>query len=220
MASRTIELSDRVYDYLLAHSLREAPVLARLRAETASMEGARMQIAPEQGQFMALLVELIGARRTLEVGSYTGYSALAVALALPAGGQVVACDISEAFTSVGRRYWAEAGVADKIDLRLGPAVETLDALLSEGAAGGFDFAFIDADKVNYGHYYERGLALLRPGGLMAVDNVLWSGSVADPAKDDDDTRAIRALNERIHADARVSISLVPIGDGLMLARKR
>ncbi len=220
MNSRTIELTDRVYKYLLDHSLREAPVLARLRAETATMEWARMQIGPEQGQFMAFLVELIGGRRTLEVGTFTGYSALAVALALPSDGKVIACDISEEFTSVGRRYWAEAGVTGKIDLRLGPAVDTLDALLSEGAASSFDFAFIDADKTNYGHYYERCLSLLRPGGLIAVDNVLWSGSVADPSNDDEDTRAIRALNEKIHGDTRVNISLVPIGDGLMLARKR
>jgi predicted O-methyltransferase YrrM len=221
MSPRSIELTDRVYKYLLDHSLRETPVLARLRAETETMEFARMQIGPEQGQFMALLVELIGARRTLEIGTFTGYSALAVALVLPKDGCVIACDVSEAFTSVGRRYWAEAGVADKIDLRLGPAVETLDALLREaGAPGSFDFAFIDADKINYGHYYERCLSLLRPGGLIAVDNVLWNGSVADPSKNDEDTRAIRALNEKIHRDTRVSISLVPIGDGLMLARKR
>ncbi len=221
MSPRSIELTDRVYKYLLDHSLRESPVLARLRAETETMEFAGMQIGPEQGQFMALLVELIRARRTLEIGTFTGYSALAVALALPADGCVIACDISEVFTSVGRRYWAEAGVADRIDLRLGPAVETLDALLSEGgAAGSFDFAFIDADKINYGHYYERCLSLLRPGGLIAVDNVLWNGSVADPSKIDGDTRAIRALNEKMHRDTRVSISLVPIGDGLMLARKR
>jgi len=221
MAARTLELNDRVYKYLQDHSLREPPVLARLRAETASMAEANMQISPEQGQFIALLIELTGARKTLEVGTFTGYSALAVALALPAGGQVIACDISEAFTAIGRRYWAEAGVADKIDLRLGPAVETLDALLREaGAAGSFDFAFIDADKNNYGLYYERCLSLLRPGGLIAVDNVLWGGAVADPSKTDEETTAIRALNEKIHRDTRVSISLVPIGDGVMLARKR
>ncbi len=220
MASRTIEMNDRIYDYMLAHSLRELPVQTGLREATATMEWARMQIAPEQGQFMALLVELIGARKTLEIGTFTGYSALAVALALPADGRVVACDISEEFTSVGRPFWAEAGVADKIDLRLGPALDTLDDLLKEGAAGTFDFAFIDADKGNYGHYYERALALLRTGGLLAVDNVLWSGAVADPTEDDDDTQAIRAVNQEIHADQRVSISLVPIGDGVTLARKR
>ncbi len=220
MSARTIALTDKVYDYLLANSLREPPLLARLREETAVMPAANMQIGPEQGQFMALLVELIGARRTLEVGTFTGYSALVVALALPADGRVVACDISEEFTAVARRYWAEAGVADKIDLRLGPAVETLDALLAEGLSGAFDFMFIDADKQGYDAYYERGLALLRPGGLIAIDNVLWNGAVADPARQDKETRAIRALNRKVQADERVGISLVPIGDGLMLARKR
>ncbi len=220
MSARTIALTDKVYDYLLANSLREPPLLARLREETATMPMANMQIGPEQGQFMALLVELIGARRTLEVGTFTGYSALSVALALPADGRVVACDISEEFTAVARRYWAEAGVADKIDLRLGPAVETLDALIAEGLSGAFDFMFIDADKQGYDAYYERGLALLRPGGLIAIDNVLWNGAVADPDRQDEETRAIRALNRKVQADERVGISLVPIGDGLMLARKR
>ena len=220
MSARTIALTDKVYDYLLANSLREPPLLARLREETAVMPAANMQIGPEQGQFMALLVELIGARRTLEVGTFTGYSALSVALALPADGRVVACDISEEFTAVARRYWAEAGVADKIDLRLGPAVETLDALIAEGLSGAFDFMFIDADKQGYDAYYERGLALLRPGGLIAIDYVLWNGAVADPARQDEETRAIRALNRKVQADERVGISLVPIGDGLMLARKR
>ncbi len=219
MSARTIELTDKVYDYLLANSLREPPLLARLREETADMPAASMQIGPDQGQFMALLVELIGARRTLEVGTFTGYSALVVALALPADGRVVACDISEEFTAVARRYWAEAGVADKIDLRLGPAVETLDALIAEGLSGAFDFMFIDADKQGYDAYYERGLTLLRPGGLIAIDNVLWHGAVADPDRQDEETRAIRALNRKVQADERVSISLVPIGDGLMLARK-
>ncbi len=220
MASRTIELSDRLYDYLLAHSLREPPVLARLRDATLNMPFAAMQISPEQGQFMALLVELIGARRTLEVGTYTGYSALVVALALPSDGRVIACDISDEYTAVGKPFWAEAGVADKIDLRIAPAVETLDRLLADGGAESFDFMFIDADKTGYDSYYERGLRLLRAGGLMAVDNVLWDGAVADPAMDDDDTRAIRALNRKIHHDVRVSISQIPIGDGLTLARKR
>ncbi len=220
MSGRTIELDDRIYAYLLANSLREPEVLRRLREETAALPAANMQIAPEQGQFMALLVELIGARRTLEVGTFTGYSALSVALALPAGGRVIACDVNAEFTAIARRYWAEAGVADKIELRLAPAVETLDALLAEGAAGGFDFMFIDADKENYDAYYERGLALVRPGGLIAVDNVLWSGAVADDARQDAETRAIRALNAKIHGDERVGVSLVPIGDGLTLARKR
>ena len=220
MSARTIELTDKVYDYLLANSLREPPILARLREETAVMPMSNMQIGPEQGQFMALLVELIGARRTLEIGTFTGYSALSVALALPAGGRVIACDISKEFTAVARRYWAEAGVADKIDLRLGPAVDSLDALIAEGLSDAFDFMFIDADKQGYDAYYERGLTLLRPGGLIAVDNVLWNGAVADPARQDEETRAIRALNRKVQADERVGISLVPIGDGLMLARKR
>ncbi|MFQ5774403.1 MAG: class I SAM-dependent methyltransferase [Kiloniellaceae bacterium] len=220
MAARTIHLTDKVYAYLLDHSLREPPVLARLREETAALPRANMQIAPEQGQFMRLLVELIGARRTLEVGTFTGYSALCVALGLPADGRVVACDISKEFTAVARRYWAEAGVADKIDLRLGPALETLARLVAEGGAGTFDFMFIDADKENYDNYYERGLTLLRPGGLMAIDNVLWNGSVADRSRQDEETRAIRSLNEKVHGDERVGISLVPIGDGLTLARKR
>lgn len=220
MSARSIQLTDAVYGYLLDHSLREPPVLARLREETARMPLANMQIAPEQGQFMGLLCELIGARKTLEVGTFTGYSALSVALALPDGGRVVACDISEAFTSIGRRYWAEAGVNEKIELRLGPALETLDGLLAEGTAETFDFMFIDADKENYDGYYERGLRLLRAGGLMAIDNVLWHGAVADDARTDGETQAIRALNEKVHGDERVAISLVPIGDGLMLARKR
>jgi caffeoyl-CoA O-methyltransferase len=179
-----------------------------------------MQISPEQGQFMALLVELIGARRILEVGTFTGYSALAVALALPPDGRVITCDINEEMTAIARRYWAEAGVADKIDLRLAPAIDTLDELLAEGQAGQFDFAFIDADKTNYLAYYERTLELLRSGGLIAIDNVLWNGAVADPERQDDDTSAIRALNEAVHADDRVSLSLLPISDGLTLARKR
>ena len=219
MAARPTYLTDGLYDYLLATSLREPEVLRRLREETSALPQAGMQIAPEQGQFMALLVELIGARRTLEVGTFTGYSALVVALALPAEGRVIACDVSPEFTAIARRYWAEAGVADKIELRLAPAVETLDGLLAEGQAGSFDFAFIDADKETYDTYYERALELLRPGGLIAVDNVLWSGAVADESRQDKETRAIRALNTKVLRDRRVAISMVPIGDGLMLARK-
>jgi predicted O-methyltransferase YrrM len=220
MSSRTLQMTDRLYDYLLAASLREPPLLAELRAETAKLPMAVMQISPEQGQFMAFLVETIGARRTVEVGTFTGYSALCVALALPAGGKVIACDISEEYTAVGRRYWSRAGVADKIDLHLAPALETLGRLLAEGGAGSIDFAFIDADKREYDGYYEAVLKLLRSGGIIAIDNVLWDGAVADPTKQDDDTRAIRALNEKLKADSRVSLSLVPIGDGLTLARKR
>ena len=219
MSPRTVNLTDRLYDYLQQSSLREPPLLARLREETAKLPGAMMQIAPDQGQFMALLVRLIGARRCLEIGIFTGCSALWVALALPEDGRLVACDVNPDTTAIGRRYWAEAGVADKIDLRLAPAKETLDRLIAEGARD-FDFAFIDADKAGYDGYYERVLTLLRPGGLVAVDNVLWGGSVADPAVQDKDTMAIRALNAKVREDDRVDQALLTIGDGLLLARKR
>ena len=217
---RAIGLSAPLYDYLLSVSRPEPPVLARLRAETAGLEWARMQIGSDQGQFMRLLVELIGARNTLEIGVFTGYSSIAVALGLPADGRIVACDVSEEWTAIARRYWAEAGVAHKIDLRLAPALGTLDGLLAAGRAGAFDFAFIDADKENYDGYYERCLALLRPGGLIAIDNVLWDGAVIDPAKSDADTEAIRALNAKLAQDERVTLAMVPVGDGLSLARKR
>lgn len=220
MSNRSIDLSDALYDYLLAASLREPEVMRRLRAETAELPGSMMQIAPEQGQFMALLVQLMGARRCLEVGTFTGYSALAVARALPADGRLVACDVNAETMAMARRYWDEAGVGGKIDSRIGPAVETLDEMLNAGEAERYDFAFIDADKSNYDDYYEGALKLLRPGGLIAVDNVLWGGSVIDPGKKDPDTLAIRALNEKIREDNRVICSLVPIGDGLMLAHKR
>ena len=179
-----------------------------------------MQIAPEQGQFMSMLVRLLGARRAIEIGVFTGYSSLCIAAALPADGELIACDVNEDWTAMAQRYWREAGLAHKISLRLAPALETLDALLRAGEEGNFDFVFIDADKVNYPHYYERALALLKPGGLIAVDNVLWGGSVADPGADDDNTRAIRAFNRGLHQDPRVELSLVPIGDGLSLARKK
>lgn len=220
MSSRTLNVTDRLYDYLKTHSLRETEAQRRLRAETAKQPRAGMQISPEQGQFMALLIRLMGASKTLEIGVFTGYSTLCVALALPEGGRHVACDVSEEWTAIGRRYWQEAGVADKIDLRLAPAIATLDALLADGEAETFDFVFIDADKLSYDAYYERALRLVRPGGLIAIDNVLWSGSVADPSDQDDDTRAIRALNDKIHHDERVDMSLLPIGDGLTLALKR
>jgi caffeoyl-CoA O-methyltransferase len=209
-----------LYEYLLSVSLREPDVLCRLREETAKMPQHNMQISPEQGQFIVLLVELTGARKCLEVGTFTGYSTLSVALALPEDGQIVACDISEEFTSRAKPYWQEAGVAGKIDLRLGPALETLDALIADGESGAFDFAFIDADKVNYQGYFQRALDLIRRGGLILVDNVLWSGAVVDPARDDEDTEAIRAFNQACADDPRISLSLVPIGDGLTLARKR
>ena len=220
MSTRTITLDDRLYDYLLENSLREPPVLAKLRAETAGISGAGMQISPEQGQFMGLLIEILGAKRCLEVGTFTGYSSLSVALSLPGDGRIIACDVDQKVTAIARRYWEEAGVADKIDLRLGPAGETLQGLIDQGQGGTYDFAFIDADKDNYDLYYELSLKLLRGGGLMAIDNVLWNGSVADPLKDDADTRAIRALNAKIKDDHRVTCSLVTIGDGLTLARKR
>lgn len=220
MSNRTIQVTDALYQYILDVSSREHDTLAALRAETARMPRAGMQISPEQGQFMALLVRLLGAKKTLEVGTFTGYSALAVALALPADGQVEACDVSDEWTSVGRRYWQQAGVAEKITLRLGPAADTLQSLLDAGETGTFDFAFIDADKVNYDRYYELAIRLVRPGGLIAIDNVLWGGSVIDPADQDEDTVAIRALNEKLHRDERVDLSLLPLGDGLTLARKR
>ena len=220
MSSRTIVLNDALYEYLLSVSLREPDVLCRLREETAKMPQHNMQISPEQGQFIALLVELTGARKCLEVGTFTGYSTLSLALALPEDGQIVACDISEEFTSRAKPYWQKAGVVGKIDLRLGPALETLDALIADGESGAFDFAFIDADKVNYQGYFQRALDLIRRGGLILVDNVLWSGAVVDPARDDEDTEAIRAFNQACADDPRISLSLVPIGDGLTLARKR
>jgi predicted O-methyltransferase YrrM len=218
MSNKTIDLTEELYDYLLAVSLREHEVLRELRQETANDENGNMQISPEQGQFMALLVSLLGARHTLDIGVYTGYSSLCIALALPKDGRVIACDINDEWTGIARRYWQKAGVAHKIDLRLAPAEETLEFLLTTEKHN-FDFAFIDADKINYGLYYEYCLGLVRPGGLIAIDNVLWDGAVADNSIQDDDTRAIRFLNEKIHADSRVEISLVPIADGLTLARK-
>lgn len=219
MSNRTLPLTGQLYDYMLSISLREAELLNELRTETARDEMARMQIAPEQGQFMALLVHLLGAKRCIELGVFTGYSSLWVALALPQEGRLIACDTSEKWTRIARRYWQAAGVADKIDLRLGPAAETLAQLLAAGEAGTFDFAFIDADKTNYEQYYEGCLTLLRTGGLIAIDNIFWGGAVADPAVDYADTAALRLFNKKIHGDPRVEISLVPIADGLTLARK-
>lgn len=220
MSVRTIDLDARLYDYLLAVSVREPRVLAELREETARLPSAGMQISPEQGQLLRLLVELLGARRCIEVGVFTGYSSTCTALALPEDGTLIACDVSVEYTDVARRYWRRAGVEPRIDLRLGPALSTLDGLLAAGQASSFDFAFVDADKESYLGYYERCLQLLRPGGLLAIDNVLWGGSVADPTNTSASTLAIRALNEHLRGDERVSISLVPIGDGLFLARKR
>jgi predicted O-methyltransferase YrrM len=220
MSGKTLSLNERLYDYLLSVSLREPEVLRRLREETARDRMARMQIAPEQGQFMALLVRLLAARRCLEIGVYTGYSALCVALALPPDGELVACDVSEKWTSVARRYWETAGMADRIRLELAPALHTLDGLLDAGAAGSFDFAFIDADKTGYAGYYERVLQLLRGGGLLLVDNTLWSGEVANPENRDTDTVAIREFNAMVHRDERVQVSLLPVADGLTLVLKR
>jgi predicted O-methyltransferase YrrM len=219
MSFRTLQLTEPLYRYVLAQSLREHPAQAALREATRAQPHAGMQISPEQGQFMALLVKLLGARRTIEIGVYTGYSALSVALALPDDGRVLACDISDEYTRVGKPFWAQAGVAHKIDLQLAPALKTLDARLAAGEAGRYDFAFIDADKTGYDAYYEHCLQLLRPGGLIAIDNTLWGGSVAEPS-DEPDTRALQALNRKLHHDERVDLSLLPFSDGLTLALKR
>lgn len=220
MSQGTLPLTPAIQRYLLEHSLREPAILARLRAVTSAMPQAQMQISPEQGQFLQLLARLTNAKQCIEIGTFTGYSTLAVALALPGDGRVIACDVSVEWTQIARQYWREAGVDARIDLRIAPAIETLDGLLAEGHTDAFDFALIDADKRNYLGYYERVLALLRPGGLIAVDNTLWHGAVSDPAVNDADTNAIRAFNERVHKDDRVDLSLVPIGDGLTLLRKR
>jgi O-methyltransferase len=220
MANKTIGLSDELAAYVLEVGTREPGVLARLREETAALPEHGMQIAPEQGAFLALLVELTGARRCLEIGTFTGYSSTAVAMALPEDGRIVCCDISEAWTSMARRYWAEAGVAEKIDLRIAPATETLDGLLADGAESTYDFAFVDADKSGYDGYYERLLRLVRPGGLIALDNTLWSGRVLEADPGDEDTRALQALNRKLAGDDRISLCLLPVADGVTLARRR
>lgn len=220
MTGRRLQITDEIHRYLIDHSVREPEVLARLRAVTAGMPLAQMQIGPEQGQFMALLARLIGAKRCIEIGVFTGYSSLAVALALPEDGRILACDVSEEWTAVARRFWREAGVEQKIELKLQPATRILEALLAAGESGRYDFAFIDADKPSYDAYYELLLKLLRPGGLIAIDNTLWSGQVADPDDRDPNAVALRALNDKLHRDERVDLSLLPVGDGLTLARKR
>ncbi len=220
MSRNYLALNDQSYNYLLDTSLRETEVAQRLREATANLPNGGMQISPNQGQFMALLVQLMGAKKTLEIGVFTGYSALVVALALPDDGKIIACDISAEWTSIGRRYWAEAGVNHKIDLRLAPAVATLDALLADGQAATFDFVFIDADKTNYDNYYERALQLVRKGGLIVFDNTLWYGKVADENEQDDDTVALRALNKKLQADERIFMSQIPVGDGVTLAIPR
>ncbi|TAN04125.1 MAG: SAM-dependent methyltransferase [Rhodanobacteraceae bacterium] len=219
MSNRTLNLDDTLYDYLLTHSLREHPEQTALREATRKHPHGEMQISPEQGQFMQLLVKLIGARHTIEVGTFTGYSALTVALALPADGRILACDISDEYTSIGKPYWRRAGVADKIELVIAPARQTLDARLAAGGAAHYDFAFIDADKSGYDGYYERCLQLVRTGGLIAFDNTLWSGEVAKSGGDAD-TLALKALNDKLHHDERIDMAMLPIGDGLTLARKR
>jgi predicted O-methyltransferase YrrM len=220
MSDRRLVVTDDIHHYILENSLREPGVLARLREETSKLPHATMQIGPEQGEFMALLVKLINAKRCIEIGVFTGYSALVVALALPEDGKIIACDVNEEWTSIGRRYWLEAGVAHKIDLRLQPALKTLDALVAAGESASYDYAFIDADKPNYDAYYERVLQLLRPGGLFLIDNVLWSGKVADPEAADKETMLFKKLNAKLHKDERVDISLLGIGDGLTVGRKR
>jgi len=220
VSNRTLQLDDRTYEYLLAHSLREDPRLAALRAETASHPRVNMQIAPEQGQFMQMLARLCGARRAIEVGVFTGYSSLAVMLAMPDDARLLALDVSEEYTAVARRHWQAAGVAGRVELVLAPAQETLDARLAAGEAGQYDFAFIDADKTGYLGYYERLLRLLRPGGLIVVDNTLWHGEVANPKNREADTVALREFNDVLHRDPRIDLALLPVGDGLTLARLR
>jgi predicted O-methyltransferase YrrM len=215
-----VDVGSDLWEYMQRVSSREPDILRRLREETQTHPKASMQISPDQGQFMGFLMHLTGAHKTLEVGVFTGYSALAVALALPDDGRIIACDINEEWTSIARRYWREAEVQHKIDLRLAPALKTLDSLIAMGQGGSFDFAFIDADKENYDHYYERALVLLRPGGLIAIDNVLWSGRVIDPNVNDPDTVAIRALNEKLRTDDRVWLSMLAVHDGLTLACKK
>ena len=219
MSNRFLALDDRLFQYVLDHSVREHPAQVALREATRDHPRAGMQISPDQGAVMAMLVKLIGARRTIEVGVFTGYSALSVALALPEDGRLLACDINDDYVKVGRPHWAAAGVAHKIDLRIAPALQTLDARLAAGEAGQYDFAFIDADKGGYDGYYERCLQLVRPGGLIAIDNVLWGGSVALPVHDDD-TRALQALNDKLRADERIDLAMLAISDGITLARRR
>ena len=220
MSTRTIGISDQLYDYLLSVSVPPDSLWERLRDETSEAVGFNMQISPEQGQFMSLLIKMLGVRKAIEIGTFTGFSAMTVARALPADGSLIACDVSEEWTSIARRYWDEAGVADKIELRIGPALDTLDGLIADGHGASFDFAFIDADKENYAGYYERCLELLRPGGVVGVDNTLWSGAVADPGNQSADTMAIRALNQLVYEDERVDSCVLPIGDGLSIALKR
>lgn len=219
MSARSLDMDERLYRYMLGVGIREAAILAELRAETAGHEWAIMQISPEQGQLMQMLVRMLGAKNCIEIGTFTGYSALAVALALPEDGRLVACDISTEFTDIGVPFWDKAGVAGKIDLRIAPAADSLDAMIGAGEGGTYDFAFIDADKPGYPGYFERCLTLLRPGGVIAVDNVFMGGNAADPETSSENAIAMRAFNAALKDDARVEISMIPIGDGLTLARK-
>jgi predicted O-methyltransferase YrrM len=220
MSNKTIGMSDELHAYLLEVGVREPEVLRRLREETNALPQHDMQIAPEQGAFMTMLVSLVGARRCIEVGTFTGYSSTAVALGLPADGSLLCCDVSTEWTDVARRYWAEAGVDDKIELRIGPAVETLDDLIAAGDRDSYDFAFVDADKGGYGAYYDRLLQLVRPGGVIAFDNVLYGGDVLRPDSDDENLATVQRLNRTLATDDRVDISMLPLADGLTLARKR
>ncbi len=220
MSNKTFTMPDSIYAYMIDVSLREPDVLVRLREETSRLSTSMMQIAPEQGQFMRLLVKALGIKRAIEVGVYTGYSSLSVALAMPEDGRIIACDVNKKWTDIARRYWKEAGVDHKIELKVAPALETLDTLIGEQLQDTFDFAFIDADKTRYKDYYDRVLTLVRPGGLIAIDNTLWTGSVADESNQTESTQAIREVNDLLHTDERVDISLLPIGDGLTLALKR
>ena len=220
MSNASIGVDEKLHAYLLEVGVREHEVLRRLREETAALPESRMQIAPEEGAFLALLVRILDARKVLEIGTFTGYSSTAMALALPADGRIICCDLSKEWTDVARRAWADAGVADRIDLRLGPALDSLEQLFAAGEEGSFDLAFIDADKANYAGYYEAAVRLVRQGGVIAIDNVLWSGRVADPGVNDEDTNAIRALNDAIASDDRVDIAMLPLADGLTLARIR
>lgn len=220
MSNRTLAIDDRIYDYMLSVSLREPALQKQLREETAAIEYSEMQIAPEQGQFMTLLVSLLGVKRALEIGTYTGYSSISIALGLPRGGSLVCCDDNEEWTAMAKKYWRLNAVDDRVELRLGNGVDTLQQMIDGGEAGSFDFVFLDADKQNYPRYYEQSLTLLRDGGLLTVDNTLWGGGAADPENTAPGTRAMRRFNEMVRNDPRVDISLVPIGDGLTFARKR
>ena len=218
MSSRSLGLSESVYNYMLAYSLRESPICRELRMHTELMTEGRMQISPEQGQFMAMLVSLLGVTKAIEIGTFTGYSALCVAQALPEDGILIACDISTEWTDIAQKHWKKAGIAHKVDLRVAPAIDTLATLSNQQDS--FGFAFIDADKVNYLNYYEAIIPLLKPNGLLLIDNVLWSGAVADPNNTEESTKAIRTLNQHVYNDERVDISLLPVGDGLTLVRKK